>query len=221
MLLRIFLKDAVLVTTAAAYHLAVTPPNPPVAEKDRQAKGFFEGGAVHLLNVKKAIIWSFILLEIYSSLYNAPANSLRTLPSFTPAFLIGASLAVSGSLLRLWCYKTLGKLFDFQFRIHPDHKLITSGPYSYVRHPSYLGAFSMRLGVVMVVFAPGSWMIEYGRLHILSILAGGFWCVDEAIVIIMLWKRMRAEDEGLRKKFGDEWDRFEQKVPYRLVPSVY
>ncbi|KAJ8496215.1 hypothetical protein ONZ45_g12546 [Pleurotus djamor] len=221
MLLRILLKNIILVTTAAAYHLGVTPPNPLVEEKDRQAKGFFEGRAIHMLNVKKAIIWSFILLEIYSSLHNAPANSLRTLPSSTPAFLIGASLAVAGSLLRLWCYKTLGKLFDFQFRIHPDHKLITSGPYSYVRHPSYLGAFAMRLGVAMVVFAPGSWMMEFGQLHILSILAGGFWCVDEAFVIIMLWKRMRAEDEGLRKKFGNEWDQFAQTVPYRLVPGLY
>ena len=44
---------------------------------------------------------------------------------------------ISGGLLRLHCYRTLGRFFTFDVSIHEGHQLVTTGSYSIVRHPSY------------------------------------------------------------------------------------
>ncbi|GBC09032.1 hypothetical protein RclHR1_08560008 [Rhizophagus clarus] len=44
--------------------------------------------------------------------------------------------AIGGSLLRLWCFKTLKEFFTFNVVIQKDHKLITDGPYSLLVHPA-------------------------------------------------------------------------------------
>ena len=41
-----------------------------------------------------------------------------------------------GSSLRLWCFKCLKEFFTFHVTIKKDHKLITTGPYSLLIHPS-------------------------------------------------------------------------------------
>ncbi|GAW00659.1 ICMT-domain-containing protein [Lentinula edodes] len=51
------------------------------------------------------------------------------------------------------CYRTLGQLFVFELRIQKDHRLITEGPYAYVRHPSYTGL------ILTIIALVGLWMI--------------------------------------------------------------
>jgi hypothetical protein len=73
--------------------------------------------------------------------------------------------------------------------------LNTTGIYSLVRHPLYLGNFFMFLGVVL--FAHTCW------LTIIFILA--FWLYYERI--------MFAEEAFLRKKFGDEYMTWANATP--------
>ncbi|KAF9644887.1 hypothetical protein BDM02DRAFT_829359, partial [Thelephora ganbajun] len=40
--------------------------------------------------------------------------------------------------LRLFSFRTLGRHFTYQLAILPSHKLVTTGPYAYIRHPSYV-----------------------------------------------------------------------------------
>lgn len=54
----------------------------------------------------------------------------------TPMFTIGFLAVLLGSYIRLDCFKTLGQLFTFDLTIHPEHKLITSRFYGWVRHPA-------------------------------------------------------------------------------------
>lgn len=55
----------------------------------------------------------------------------------SPAFLIGTLLVISRGLLRWSCYRYLGKMFTYEVPVQEKHYLVTSGPYSVVRHPSY------------------------------------------------------------------------------------
>ncbi|KAL4077844.1 hypothetical protein J3A83DRAFT_1678213 [Scleroderma citrinum] len=59
---------------------------------------------------------------------------------------IGCCLIAIGSLLRPFCYRVLGRL---ELSIRNEHKLIKSGPYAIVQHPSYLGIMSLFLGLSM------------------------------------------------------------------------
>ncbi|KAI0700680.1 hypothetical protein C8T65DRAFT_657483 [Cerioporus squamosus] len=81
-----------------------------------------------------------------------------TFPSLL--FLLGTALAVAGGWLRVACFRALGSLFTFELTIHPTHKLVTEGPYAYVRHPSYTGVYATLLGSSTVMLAPSAWLHE-------------------------------------------------------------
>jgi protein-S-isoprenylcysteine O-methyltransferase Ste14 len=59
----------------------------------------------------------------------------------------GVALLAGGGALRLWPVAVLGHRFSGLVAIQPDHKLVTTGLYRLIRHPSYLGLLiSARLG---------------------------------------------------------------------------
>jgi protein-S-isoprenylcysteine O-methyltransferase Ste14 len=39
--------------------------------------------------------------------------------------------------------------------------------------------------------------------------------------VIMLFKRMDAEDRMLQQTFGVQWVRWAQEVPFKLIPGIY
>ena len=73
--------------------------------------------------------------------------------------------------------------------------LNTTGTYSIVRHPLYLGNFFIMLGI--------SLFIQVWWLTLISVLA--FWLYYERIII--------SEEEFLRRKFGDSYLEWSEKTP--------
>ena len=123
-------------------------------------------------------------------------------------------------ILRIWCYKALGSLFTFEITIRPDHKLITSGPYAIVRHPSYIAIVFMNIGVTVGVLCPGSYVYECG---IMSTPVGGIlvvWVAVSVYAVVSLLRRGRIEDAGLRKEFGDKWVSYSRAVSCRFIPGL-
>ena len=49
----------------------------------------------------------------------------------------GLAIFVCGVALRMWAIATLGRLFTYDVAIQAGHRVVTSGPYRWVRHPSY------------------------------------------------------------------------------------
>lgn len=152
--------------------------------------------------------------------YNLARDGARIYISV--ACLVGTLFSVFGSSIRAACYRHMGRLFTFELTIHKEHKLVTSGPYSIVRHPSYLGIFSFYLGSAIVQFGPGSywdvaglWKTPLGKLF------GGFHVGYRVYVALALFARAAKEDEVLRKEFKGQWVSWSQQTPYRLIPFVY
>ncbi len=54
-------------------------------------------------------------------------------------FWIGIGIILLGFALRVWAVTTLGKSFRTTVEIDDDQKVIRSGPYRLIRHPSYTG----------------------------------------------------------------------------------
>lgn len=141
----------------------------------------------------------------------------------TPVFLAGCFSAISGAIIRVMCYRTLGELFTFELSIRRDHKLITSGPYSVVRHPSYTGIGLATLGFALCQMSGGSWLRECSGLSLNGIVGQilvAVWVVGSVLVGIVIIRRTKKEDEMLRKEFKD-WDEWAKKVPYKLIPLIF
>lgn len=72
-----------------------------------------------------------------------------------PMFAVGVSLILLGSLLRRYCWRTLGQYFTGDVRARSDQPVIRTGPYSLVRHPSYTAGMMMFIGIGLAL---GNWV---------------------------------------------------------------
>ncbi|KAF8961634.1 hypothetical protein BDZ97DRAFT_1733622, partial [Flammula alnicola] len=97
-----------------------------------------------------------------SSVVLAAQRQSRKSIFLSPVTLASAVLVGFGAALRYLCYREMGRHFTYSIILVENHKLVTTGPYSVVRHPSYTGATCVYIGVFLWHFAPGSWLRESG-----------------------------------------------------------
>ncbi|KAG0694464.1 hypothetical protein DFH29DRAFT_985259 [Suillus ampliporus] len=115
----------------------------------------------------------------------------------------------SAALFVCHCYSTLGR----------TTKLVTSGPYSIVRHPSYAGGLCVLLGVLLCHFHTQSWLVSCSGVFPSS---GQAVKLDFGVVVYSgLGNRLKKEEAMLEGNFGDQWRSYAKRVPYRLVPWLY
>jgi protein-S-isoprenylcysteine O-methyltransferase Ste14 len=111
----------------------------------------------------------------------------------TPKLLIaGGAVAAAGVAIRAYAAGHLAK----------NQKLAMSGPYACTRNPLYLGSSLMGAGFALA----GGWK-QYR------------WILALACMILfgaIYWPVIRREEEYLRGKFGEVYDRYAQRVPLFL-----
>ncbi|KDQ51235.1 hypothetical protein JAAARDRAFT_41298 [Jaapia argillacea MUCL 33604] len=243
------LKIPLLLILAASHHLSFTPPkelpnnrnlpSPPIADNEptsdkRSRPPWIMNPALFFF---KTVIWAAALGEAtvlisqrYPSLpfthqiMRLLVQSQDSSPQLTVPldFLLGFMLGVAGASIRYSCYRALGHFFTFNLKVQNKQRLITWGPYSVVRHPSYTGALLCGGGVFLCLFSRGSWVRECGILENQAArLVLSAYVLSVSIVYIMLLCRAPGEDEMMRKEFGKEWDEWARRVPYRLIPGLF
>lgn len=78
-----------------------------------------------------------------------------TIPNPVAAVAIGTILIVAGAALRRYCFYALGTSFTGVVIVKQDQRIVESGLYRFVRHPSYSAAFMMFTGLGLAL---GSWV---------------------------------------------------------------
>ncbi|TBU39010.1 hypothetical protein BD309DRAFT_1004001 [Dichomitus squalens] len=138
------------------------------------------------------------------------------------ASTIASLLGVTGGLIRMWCFRTLGRFFTWEITVREKHELITNGPYSFVRHPSYTGSTMVTAGNILLLTTGGSYFTEAGLWDtIAGRAAGAFFIGYMTWVICQLLGRIGREDQLLQEAFGPRWDDWARRIPYLLIPLVY
>jgi protein-S-isoprenylcysteine O-methyltransferase Ste14 len=118
-----------------------------------------------------------------------------------PLRWIGVILFAVGGALRLWPVYVLGHRFSGLVAIQPGHRLVTSGIYGVIRHPSYLGLLVNSLG----------WALAF---------RSGAGLLLTALLVPPLVARIDAEERLLGQEFGMEYDEFRARTS-RLISRVY
>ncbi|KAI0311067.1 hypothetical protein OF83DRAFT_1177928 [Amylostereum chailletii] len=216
-------KITLLLATACAVHASLSPPQPK-APKTQLAgpRTMFE---------YVVLTWIFVGVDIYVTLSQSlptpttfcprPSPNPSSLNVVSPLLLLGTLSTLCGAVLRKWCFATLGRLFTFEISIMPAHLLVTSGPYAYVRHPSYTGIFLTLGGATAVLGARGAWVRECGLLEgegVVAWVCAVLWIMKCGYAMLSTARRGPIEDEQLRKQFGKVWEEYAGRVRYRLVP---
>ena len=114
---------------------------------------------------------------------------------------LGVLLYTAGGVLRLAPVFVLGRRFSGLVAIQPGHRLVTSGLYGIIRHPSYLGLFVLTLG----------WGLAF---------RSGVGVIIAVLMLFVLLARIRAEERLLSETFGAEYDAYRART-WRLLPYVY
>jgi protein-S-isoprenylcysteine O-methyltransferase Ste14 len=74
----------------------------------------------------------------------------RRAPAMDAVSWAAFSTMVLGLLLRTWAVATLGRWFTWNVEVQPGQEVVESGPYQFLRHPSYAGALLTYLGVCLL-----------------------------------------------------------------------
>jgi protein-S-isoprenylcysteine O-methyltransferase len=148
------------------------------------------------------VLWIVILagqgVAIAAAIFVPDANS-GYLISLRP---IGGALFAGGLALRWYAIFYLGRLFTVNVAIASDHALIDSGPYRYIRHPSYTGALLALLGLGICF---GNWLSL-----IIAVLPP----------LMAFMRRIAIEEQALSRALGDSYVRYMPRTK-RLLPFIY
>lgn len=114
----------------------------------------------------------------------------------------GLVLLILGLAIRWTAIFTLGTTFSTNVAIHAAQTLRTTGPYRWVRHPSYTG--------MLVIFtAIGLYERNWISLAVVLILPTA-----------ALFYRIHVEETALTEAFGEQYLEYRKRTR-RLIPLIY
>lgn len=86
-----------------------------------------------------------------------------------------------------------------------DRQLLANGFWGVSRHVNYLGEILMASGIALAVCYPGTlWPWLYPLYY-----------------VALLFPRQHDDDKRCAAKYGELWERYTDRVPYRIIPYVY
>ena len=115
---------------------------------------------------------------------------------------VGVVLGLAGCAILIWTHRILGENFFGGMKIRKDHRLITEGPYRWVRHPMYT-AFIL-LGFAWFILSE-NWFIA------------AFWLASAILVIVT---RLNKEEDMLLSQFGEAYREYAQETG-RVFPRFW
>jgi len=119
-----------------------------------------------------------------------------------PSACVGIGLMVLGLALRWWSVIHLGRFFTVNVAVSTDQRVIDSGPYRWIRHPSYAGMLLLLVGIGVC----------FGNVVSMAVIL--------VPLVALLLKRIRVEEAALASTLGDTYRDYRSHTK-RLIPAIY
>jgi protein-S-isoprenylcysteine O-methyltransferase Ste14 len=133
---------------------------------------------------------SFLIIQVVATATLAAALAFRYLNwTLAPSAIqyVGLLLIPAGLVVREWAIIKLGRFFSRTVQIESGHRLVTDGPYHWIRHPAYTGMILIYLGIALAL---GTWL---GGVFTLGLMLGA------------VLYRIVVEERVLLENFGNEY----------------
>ena len=125
----------------------------------------------------------------------------RSIPRDGLLSWFGLTLFAVGVGIQFAAVRALQGFYTVRLGVQAAHRLITDGPYRFVRHPGYLGHMLCMAGI---------------GLALSSLIALGLTLL---MLPLLLW-RIRHEEQMLSAEFGEDYLSYKKKTK-RLIPFIY
>lgn len=146
------------------------------------------------------ILWLVIPVCILVSILYSEVSDLEI--SMNAPFVFGLIISFLGSLIRWTAIAHLKDAFTVDVSILEAHSLVSTGIYSYVRHPSYTGLFLNYFGI---------W-IAFQNVYLIIGLS--------LVTLAGIHYRIYVEEQILVAEFGEEYETYKQ-LTKKLLPFIY
>ena len=158
--------------------------------------------AISADRASQIILWTSIAAGVYLAMVcrQIPFGKLNI--SYDGVAGMALALLLTGLVIRWTAILTLGRFFTSNISIQTGHRLVDSGIYKHLRHPSYSG---LLLAFLAIGLAHDNW-ISLAALMV-PITAG-------------LLYRIAKEEQVLRAGLGAVYDDYCRRTK-RLVPFIY
>ncbi len=147
-------------------------------------------------------LWIIILASVFFGINSASWFPFAIMPWRQTLRVIGFFIFVAGLILRWYSIGYLGKFFTVDVAIHSEHHIIDSGPYRFIRHPSYTGALVAFVGLGLSI---GNWI---------SFL---IFTIPTTIAFLL---RINVEEQALADSLGEPYRSYQRRTK-RLLPFIY
>ena len=145
-----------------------------------------------------------VALALGVSIGTAVAAPLaQSLPTLAPLLATGLVVMWLGLALRVWSIAALGGDFRTTVEVEPGQAVVSTGPYRWVRHPSYTGLLLIAAGLGVARSASAS-------------LAA---CV--LLLLPALVRRIHVEEAELDHVLGDAYRNYQSNTTARLLPRLW
>ena len=199
--MNLFLLTRIFSATLSLLILIAEMPSPnkldgSVKKSNKLSKEFIFLHSIKLLSCCCVIFYycRFWLVHLNGSNENV-------LNSSSAVALSGLAICLLGKYFRIRAKQDLGRFFTYEVGVSEEQKLIKTGLYSHLMHPSYLGAILMYFGTCIMYT---------------SILLYFFLIVK----LFGLINRMVVEEKELLSSFGKDFQEYRSQR-WRMIPYIY
>jgi len=151
-----------------------------------------------------SVVW--LNLTVYGSLSLAIAFAVTGLGRVQHYILllpwIGLFLIIAGLAVRWTAILTLRKYFTVNVAIQPGQRVVKSGLFRFVRHPSYSGSILSFIGLVLTL---SNWISTFVML---------------VPITLAFVKRIQIEERALIDAFGSDYKEYCRST-WRMFPWIY
>lgn len=127
------------------------------------------------------------------------ANGIALLPDWV--YYVGIGFMLAGIAFRQWAIAVLGRYFSGVIGVQKEQKVVESGPYRLIRHPSYTGVLIFLVGMGLAV---QSWAVVL---------------IDVVIFGIFYGYRMFVEERVLVRELGQSYVEYMERTK-RVIPYI-
>ena len=176
--------------------------------------GYCMGGSLYLAAEKNRValreetggrsLWA--VAPGFAVVFLAPPLEYLYLPALLPRSTAmqtaGLALIAAALGLRVWSRLSLREQYSGRLRIQAGHRLVTTGPHRFMRHPGYAGFLLLGLGLAI------GYSSTIGLVAVPVLLLPG------------LVYRIHAEEALLTTQFGEAYLEYARRTR-RLLPGIW